>query len=827
MVLFGTTALARNPYRRNFFDAYPSAVGSRLDDLPSASGHCGVCHYDFSGGGARNPFGMAVEATDRSIAAILGLGGNDSDVDGYTNNSEITDLINFTNTPTFPGLTPANVGSVSNVNLNDITAYLVPSTGADLTPPTVTIIAPNGAEVITANQSYMVLWTATDTESGVASIDLHVSDDGGATYLPVALGLANAGMHTWFPANRPTSNAIFLVVATDNAFNSHAEESQNPFTIESPPGGIVPTTLRDFDMPGSQPFDAGTLSDPTAACSSCHGNYDPAVEPFWNWQGSMMAQASRDPLFEACMAIANQDAPDSGDLCLRCHIPKGWLGGRSVPTDGTQMLDSDMSGVSCDFCHRMVDPFYDPGQNPMADDAILAALAAVPVVFGNGQFVVDPNGTRRGPFTNASLGHPVLVSPFHREAAFCGTCHDVSNPAFEPDGMGNHVPNAFDAPATNFAAHAIMPIERTYSEWFYSDYNTLAGVFAPEFAGNKPDGIVHTCQDCHMRDLNAVACNLAGAPIRPDMPLHDMTGGSTWVPTILDDLFPGEVDPNALADGVTRARYMLQNAAELTLSESGGDLIVRVTNKCGHKLPTGYPEGRRIWINVRFLDDGMNPISESGAYDPNTGVLTLDAEIKVYETKPGLDEVTAPLVGTTPGPSFHFVLNNKIFKDNRIPPLGFANADYAIFGGTPIGATYADGQNWDETAYQIPPGAASAQVTLYYQSTSKDYIEFLRDENVTNAAGQTLFDLWDNNGKSPPEPMVQGNITLAGGLIGDLDGDGDVDVGDFGVFTQCFGGAFNPPAVTCPAGVNADFDGDGDVDAADFAIFAQNFTGAK
>ena len=105
----------------------------------------------------------------------------------------------------------------------------------------------------------------------------------------------------------------------------------------------------------------------------------------------MMSQASRDPLFEACMTIANQDAPDSGDLCLRCHIPRGWLRGRSVPTDGSQMLTADKSGVSCDLCHRLVDPISDPA-NPAQDTEILNNLSFPPTEFGNGMYVVDPTG---------------------------------------------------------------------------------------------------------------------------------------------------------------------------------------------------------------------------------------------------------------------------------------------------------------------------------------------------------------------------------------------------------------------------------------------------
>ena len=54
----------------------------------------------------------------------------------------------------------------------------------------------------------------------------------------------------------------------------------------------------------------------------------------------------------------------------------------------------------------------------------------------------------------------------------------------------------------------------------------------------------------------------------------------------------------------------------------------------------------------------------------------------------------------------------------------------------------------------------SAEVTLYYQSTSKEYVEFLRDENFTNTKGQDLYDLWNNNGKCPPEMMQTASLTL-------------------------------------------------------------------
>ena len=213
-----------------------------------------------------------------------------------------------------------------------------------------------------------------------------------------------------------------------------------------------------------------------------------------------------------------------------------------MPTDGSRMEAADGDGVTCALCHRMVNPVYTAGVSPTNDLAVLAALSFPGTNYGNGMFVIDPTGLRRGPYTNAVLGHDSLGSPFHRSAAFCGTCHDVSNPAFTKDGQGVYQPNPFDAAATNFSPHFMAPVERTYSEWLNSDYAAPTGVYAPQFAGNRPDGRVSTCQHCHMRSVSGYAANTninPGIPLRTDMGLHDLTGGSTWLPGLLTNLYPG------------------------------------------------------------------------------------------------------------------------------------------------------------------------------------------------------------------------------------------------------------------------------------------------
>ncbi|MCI0499062.1 MAG: Ig-like domain-containing protein [Planctomycetales bacterium] len=784
-------------------------------DKVSGTSHCGVCHYAFTGGGPRNPYGLAVEGTaNRNAAEILALGPLDSDADGYTNNVEITDRTLYVNTPTFPGLTASNVNQVTGVVIANIRDHLTPHTGADTTPPTVTVNSPDGGQTLTANTSTAIQWTAEDT-GGIAVVKIYLSTDSGATFAMIASGLSNTGTYTWFPANRPTTVALIRVEATDNSFNTAHDDSNQVFAIISPPGGRVPTTLRDFDMPGTQPFEAGTLNNPSN-CAACHGDYDPSVEPYYNWQGSMMAQASFDPLFKANMVIANQDAPDSGDLCLRCHLSAGWMQGRSVPTDGSAMLEADEIGVACDLCHRMVDPIYTAGVSPVEDAAILAALVSPTTEFGLGMFTVDPAGSaRRGPFVNAATGHPVIVSPFHQEAAFCGTCHDVSNPAFEKNEQGSYAPNTLGAPATDFASTKLLPVERTYSEWLHSAYsNTPGGIYAPEFGGNK--AFVATCQDCHMRDITGQGCNM-NPPVRTDLPLHDMTGGSTWLPTLLPAMHPGKVNAAALNSGVTRARYMLQNAALMTASQVDETLKVTVTNNTGHKLPTGYPEGRRIWLNVRFYDRSMNLLKESAVYDPNTGVLDAhDTEAKVYDIEPAIDSTISSITGLPEGHSFHFVLNSTVAKDNRIPPRGFTNTAFAAFGGSPVAYSYPDGQYWDDTLYAIPEGAATAQATLYYQSTSKEFIEFLQGENTTNSAGDEMYNLWNSNSKCPPEVMEQTQIQLT--VAADLNRDYEVNFDDL---AQLCANWLSENCTQPDDCGRADLVDDGRVDLQDFEAFAE------
>ncbi len=517
----------------------------------------------------------------------------------------------------------------------------------------------------------------------------------------------------------------------------------------------VPTTIDDFFLPGSQPNESSTFIAPSQ-CANCHGGYDIAVEPTYTWGGSMMAHSMRDPLFEASMTIANQDAQFSGDLCIRCHSPVGWLEGRSTPTDGSALTIDDREGVQCHFCHRLIDP-----QSTVPGDlAYMNTISNIPTQHGNGMYVVDSQDIRRGPFEIAQAPHLTLKTDFHSSSELCATCHDVSNPVYTKAMDGTYQPNSLGIAAPSFDTYDMFPLERTYSEWKMSEYNSPGGIPSTAFGGNKPN--VSTCLDCHMADATGKGCDKNYAPLRNDMPLHDLTGGNTFVPLLIKGM-PG-VDDNAIDAGIIRAQYMLQNAATMNLSgsvsQNGYEIEVEIINETGHKLPSGYPEGRRMWINVQAFDESDNLIYESGTYDPTTGNLNMNGT-KIYEAKLGMSQEVADIANSygtgtyTAGESFHFALNNMVVKDNRIPPRGFTNANFEAIQAAPVGYSYIDGDYSDETTYIVPETTDRVVVKLLYQTTSKEYIEFLRDKNVTNTKGQDLYNKWVANGKSTPVVMKQ------------------------------------------------------------------------
>ena len=657
-------------------------------------------------------------------------------------------------------------------------------------------------------------------------------------------------------------------------------------------------------MPGTQPGQVVDLES-DKQCLSCHAGGQYEME---NWKGSLMAQASRDPLFWAGLTVAAQDAvhvlgtPNAVDICVRCHFPQGWLDGRSDPVNCSAMRGEDYDGVSCKICHYLYDPFYQStydGTREGSDwtnywdeatdiqSAIDAtrnadAEAASAITFFNGNsffsnnapasagytenggghmFLVTHttgiNDGKRAPFADANAKHDMLYSRYHKSKYMCGTCHDISNPALANLAADPNEP----LPSETQPAYSYAHVERTFSEFMLSGYGKIGGMagtgpYSPDqFRTSHAGNVIATCQDCHFRDIDGAAAAKGGV-VRPgestDHPLsgvpeHRMIGGNLWIPYILAstvaaspnysatnetllkqgpaaltlDLSQGEaLDPNLLLETVTRSAQMLQDSISMiheSYSMSNRTFTLRLQNHTGHKLISGYPEGRRMFLNIKaYVDDQV--IYEINPYDNAVGTLKgLDSGYSL--NSPALeaweeykDEIvyevhqSSWLLGVNE--TFHMALATERYKDNRILPQGFDITNAAVRLCEPVWHGQSDTNfysssnfytqaeyegGYDEVTVELPIGTEKIEAGLYYQTTSREFIEFLRDEingtggTLTNTAyiaqtdpwfsglkawGDTIWQLWVNNKDIPGAAPVLMTNTFVSLDVSDTDGDG-------------------------------------------------------
>lgn len=535
--------------------------------------------------------------------------------------------------------------------------------------------------------------------------------------------------------------------------------------------GLAFTVRAEIKLPGSQPQEHDYRFLPVSNCTKCHARTTNGVaDPYFSWHGGMMAQAARDPVFRAALAIANQDIPGSGEYCIRCHSPRGWLEGRSSVTDASLLKDDDLEGVSCQFCHRLVDP--------LSAEAKLYATN-LPPGYGNGMYVMDTNRVLRGPYAAAKTiqMHFMAESKYHASSELCGNCHNVSNP-LQANDAATQKPESY--------GH----IERTYSEWKLSEFAVKDGTNAVSYE--------KSCQGCHFplvpQGGQAVKYTSKHGDLhRTHFATHNAVGGSTWVQDAVLEIWGDyEVDKEALAQGKENAQKLLKTAASLNLElRNGGKVAVTITNLTGHKLPTGYPEGRRMWVNVRFMQGGK-VLDEIGRYGEKEDELVvpevsmsdvrmkelmpsvpklqagrisvkaptlIDSErTRVYESKPGISATQASKYKLGEGPSFHFVLNDVIAKDNRIPPRGFRKSAAAEHLSSAVGAEYADGQYWDRVEFAVPAGTEKVEVRLMYQSVSWEYLKFLVENNRTDGWGRRLYEAWTQTGRCEPTVIAEAEV---------------------------------------------------------------------
>ncbi|MEX1367375.1 MAG: MYXO-CTERM sorting domain-containing protein [Nannocystaceae bacterium] len=501
----------------------------------------------------------------------------------------------------------------------------------------------------------------------------------------------------------------------------------------------------------AEPTEPGALVNPLVPspdCQNCHSfpnaeghEAQPPYAPFFGWQGSLMANAARDPVFWAAVAIADQDEPGGTEDCVRCHAPRAFLEGRGGAISIDALQPEDFEGVGCELCHRMTD------QGLMGN-----AQYAVDDLLGDGGVVARRGAWDYEPGSPQAPQHAWLFDEFTSSSQQCGTCHDVTTPRERLDDAGQPMGIPFNE-------------QRTYSEWLGSRFAQPGDDFA-------------TCQDCHMPAVQDVAgCEDNNNQFtHPQGRRHDLVGANRFMLELLQAEYGDEgtqevpdvffsMTMDRLDELIpTAATLQVQGPAEVDLAQGLSDLVATVTNNTGHKLPTGYSEGRIMWLEVvaRYGDE---VVWSSGQWTPGEGPQD-DEQLRSYQ---GVAQEYA--TGTT----MHLLLNDHWVEDTRIPPAGLT----PNIETDPVGDRYAlleDGTwpNFDEASYafagrndvlDVTPGddtddVLDVQVRLLYLINTPEYVQLLADDNVTNDAGNHVAMLFDTAGGAPPTVLAEQSLSL-------------------------------------------------------------------
>jgi hypothetical protein len=303
---------------------------------------------------------------------------------------------------------------------------------------------------------------------------------------------------------------------------------------------------------------AGARSDDPEACRSCHPSH---VE---EWSASAHAHSSEDPVFVALNRLGQEETGGAlGDFCIRCHAPLAAHGEKTADGLDLAELEPVDRGVSCAFCHRVVDV---PGH-------------------ANGELMLDARGPLRAAIADPkeTTFHGAAPSPYvggdvAKTSLMCGACHDV----------------VLKAPP----AAADLALERTYVEWQDS-------VFAP-----APGRAGLGCAGCQLPVVASEPVALvSGAPVRSRHG-HDFFGVDL---PLLGDA-PGA--DRQLAGAQAQLDTTLRVDVCVTPRPGGASTIDVVLENvgAGHAFPSGATHNRRAWVEVKAYAPGApEPVYVSGA----------------------------------------------------------------------------------------------------------------------------------------------------------------------------------------------------------------------
>ncbi len=485
----------------------------------------------------------------------------------------------------------------------------------------------------------------------------------------------------------------------------------------------------------SNNIDTNAYFPSSNSCRGCHG-YDPLkvasididsndINVFDDWKATMMANSAKDPFWRAKVShevlINPGHTVDIENKCTSCHAPMGHYTAMFNGDTHYSMMDLlndtlGLDGVSCGICHQL-------------------SATNLGEQF-SGEMTLDTfrilHGQYFGPFAapmDLYVGFLPVYGPHISDAGICAPCHTLVTKTADLDG--NYTGNTFVEQAT-------------YHEWLNSDYNVQN----------------ISCQKCHVPRVEEgviISANYSFLDYRSPFGKHEFAGANTFMLQLMKE------NKDALGIDATDANFdstlhytyqMLQNQTldmELNLDAVENDTAyfsVKVTNKAGHKFPSGYPS-RRAFIEFIAKDDMGNILFKSGVlqadaevegqdphFEPHYDIIRKEDEVQIYE-----------MVIADVNDQFSTLLEraNSSLKDNRLPPLGFSKTHEVYDTTLVVGKADVDpnfnidengmeGNASDIVHYHVAlngyEGLADVTAKVYYQSLPPKWMEEMFAEST-------------------------------------------------------------------------------------------------
>ena len=457
-------------------------------------------------------------------------------------------------------------------------------------------------------------------------------------------------------------------------------------------------------------------------CLACHnGLTTPSgkdVSIGFDWRSSIMANASRDPYWQASVRREDIEHPESSakleDGCADCHMPiaryEAKLQGRLGEVFAHLPFDSDPKknaaaedGISCSVCHQIGKEKLGTRES-FNGGFIVDAPRSKDDHPEYGPFVID-NGRAHIMQTSTGGFRPTEADHIH-DSALCATCHTLYTTSLSSGGK----------------EIGTFPEQMPYLEWLHSDYPRK-----------------FSCQGCHMPEVQGDAPITAVLGVlRQGVRQHTFVGANFFVLKVLNR-YRADLSVTAMPLELTAAadrtiEFLQSQAARVTIRKvdvvsSQLSVDVFVENLTGHKLPTAFPS-RRAWLHLLVRDVNGRTVFESGALNSDGSIQGNDNDADPSRFEPHYREIKSgdevqiyePILKDEAGKvTTGLALGVGYLKDNRLLPAGFqkqtADKDIAVVGDAADDPNFTDAG--DLVRYSVTLGDAQGpfhvDAELWYQ----------------------------------------------------------------------------------------------------------------